>query len=375
MRIAFGDPLELDYTPDTPYHAPLGGMQSSACYLAATLAAQGHQVYLACYTSTPGTYRGVRCVSWKDFTFEKMRGWDLDAFVTLHGPGPEQRLRSELAPHTRLVLWCGHAHDQPSVAGLADPSACASFDGVAFISEWQRREYNARFPLDPARTKVLRVAAAPAYADLFHADESLLAAKASPPVLAYTSTPFRGLHLLLSLFPRIRKEVPGARLRVHSSLAVYGVPKSADETQFGALYRELGKMEGTEMIGSLGQPEVARYLRETSVLAYPNIFAETACISLMEAMAAGCRVVTSHLGALPETGAGYATLIPLDDERAYMDRFVTETVTALTDMASGRAAGRLREQIDYARAEYSWTRRAAEWLEWLNALPVTRNRG
>jgi hypothetical protein len=38
------------------------------------------------------------------------------------------------------------------------------------------------------------------------------------PVLFYTSTPFRGLDVLLNCFPRIRQSVPDVRLRIFSSM-------------------------------------------------------------------------------------------------------------------------------------------------------------
>ena len=121
-----------------------------------------------------------------------------------------------------------------------------------------------------------------------------------PRRLAYASTPFRGLDVLLDLFPRIRQAVPDAELDVFSSMQVYGVSADDDRRQFDAVYRKASQ-PGVNLVGSLPQLQLAARLQQARVLAYPNHFAETFCIAAAEAQAAGCVVVTSQLGALPET--------------------------------------------------------------------------
>jgi len=98
--------------------------------------------------------------------------------------------------------------------------------------------------------------------------------------------------------------------KVFSSLKVYQVTTDRDEWE--PLYRRCAETAGVEYVGLLTQPELPRELRSSiNILAYPNTFAETSCISVMEALASGCFVLTSNWGYLPETTAGFARLISL----------------------------------------------------------------
>src|SRR6185369_1255545 len=95
------------------------------------------------------------------------------------------------------------------------------------------------------------------------------------------------------------------------------------------------------------------------------------CIAVMEAMASGCRIVSSDLGALSETTAGFATLIPVGrgpDE--YALRFVDACVDALQNLDSPQTADLLSRQIQFAAGNYTWAARAQEWEKWVGALPA-----
>ena len=92
----------------------------------------------------------------------------------------------------------------------------------------------------------------------------------------------------------------------------------------------------------------------------------------MEAMAAGCRVVTTDLAALPETTAGFAELIPPDPGfHVYREEFVKTVVNVLNQSlanSNGTVERLLRRQLAYAVNECSWDRRAREWDTWLRRL-------
>ncbi len=370
MRLLFLDPIDWDYTVETVYQQPLGGSQSALCYLAEALARRGHQVTLLSHTTRPGLYRGVSCLALTTITSEVMRSLAPDVCIVLNLPLAPSSLEEFLGCRPLLVFWTGHASDQPQVRELASPAVADGYDGLVFVSQWQRSRYLAEFPLRPEKTGVLQNAVGPAFENLFPAGMSVRTAKARPPVLAYTSTPFRGLEVLLAVFPEIRQAVPGARLRVWSSMQVYRMSAGVEAERFGALYQTCRQTEGVEYRGSIAQPELARQLREVSLLAYPNTFAETSCIAVLEALAAGCGIVSSRLGALEETTAGLAELVSLADGMdvyrqrfrdavvAYLQQFLDDRVVALDD--------RLRRQVDQINARCTWTQRAVEWETWLS---------
>lgn len=368
MRIAFIDFIRWDYRVDSAYRMPLGGSQSALCYLAEALAALGHEVHVLNRTTAPGRVRGVECLSLASLPEARLAGYDVVVLLNAATPGAE--LRPLLRKRAVLILWTQHAHDQPAMQPLTQAAVLGVFDGVAFVSEWQQQRYAEHLAVPGERGRVLRNAIAPAFAELFH-ERAILSAKCRQPVLAYTSTPYRGLNILLQVFPVVRNRWPEVTLRVYSSMRVYQKTSTQDEADFGHLYRLCRETPGVEYVGSLPQPELAGQLVEAAILAYPNHFPETSCISVMEAMACGCQVVTSDLGALGETTGGFARLVPVGDSwDAYADQFVAQLDAALAATVGGAAdlADHLLRQVAYVNERCTWHNRALQWCDWLAKL-------
>jgi glycosyltransferase involved in cell wall biosynthesis len=371
LRIGFIDFSGWDYHALTPDSSPMGGAQSALCYLTRALVQRGHDVFQATRVRVPGDYGGVHCLNLDTAGLDGLRALKLDACVCVMSAGMGVEFRQALGTQTRVVLWTGHAADQPAVQKLRHPAELQAYDGFAFVSQWQAGVFEKTFGVPRERIVVLGNAVAPAFVKLFPAGSPIAAGKPTPPILAYTSTPYRGLILLLDVFPRIREKIAGARLRIYSSMKVYRTPADEDEAEFGGLYDRFRKMEGVEYFGSLPQAELARQMRDVTILAYPNIFAETSCIAALEALAAGCRVVTSRLGALPETMAGFAELVDMGmNWEDYVGRFAEAVVREHQRMQElpEETETQLRRQVDFMNECGTWGRRAAEWEAWLRQL-------
>lgn len=363
MRIVFLDTNQLDYTADTPYRQPLGGSQSAICYLAAELVRLGHEVAVFNATTTPGWHRGVQFLNVARVPADLLPRFDI-VVVLNWASGP--RLRSQLGIRAPLVLWLSHAADRPVVAPLAEPEVREAWSGFAFVSDWQQERYIEQFGIAREKARVLRNAISPAFAETPLAPAWFECGE--PPVLVYTSTPFRGLDVLLLAFRIIRKEIPNLSLRVFSSMAIYQVRAAQDE--YRHLYAQC-LAEGVDYRGPLSQTKLAQELRGVAGLAYPSIYAETSCIAVLEAMAAGAFIFTTSLGALPETTNGFAYLVdPAPDPQLLAERFAAMTVKAWHELQSDPAAASQRReaQARFVRERYRWSDRAAEWVSWLEQI-------
>jgi protein O-GlcNAc transferase len=363
LHLCFVDPSDLDFRPDTPDHQALGGSQSGFGYLARRLAARGHRVTTLTATTKPGLVDGVTAESHGGDPVKALAGRSFDATIVLNDAAPGAPLRAMLPKGAKLLLWTQHAHDQPAMHPLIDSGA---WDLVVMISDWHRAKMIETYRLDPARTRIRRNAIAPIFETID------LCGNDGPPRLVYTSTPFRGLTVLLGVFPKIRDMFPGATLDVFSSLAVYQV--DAKDDPFAQLGKFVGGIPGVNLRGSIPQARLAAELARADFLAYPSIFAETGCIAAMEAVAAGLDVVSSRLGAVPEATMGFGKLAAIDPVALGDDAFVRrylELLAVAIDMR-GRDPIAWREERVHAakamRAEGTWSQRALEWERLLSKL-------
>jgi glycosyltransferase involved in cell wall biosynthesis len=287
-------------------------------------------------------------------------------FISLNGPADlSLGLRPHLDSATPLVLWTQHAVDQPAMQPLLRGETRRGWDAIVCVSRWHRASVIGHYRLEPARVVALRNAIAPCFEGLFSSRVELARAKGSRPILSYTSAPYRGLNVLIPVFSAARQEFPDAELEVFSSMQVYQQAEEGDV--YAPFYQACRRTPGIRYLGSVPQPRLAEELKAASILAYPNTFAETSCIAVMEAMAAGLMIVTADLGALPETTMGFAAMVPPADGPAgfqdFARRYLDRIKGILRERAAdppGFAAARF-EQVEAINADCTWRVRAIEW--------------
>lgn len=364
MRIVFVHRTVVDYTVETPYLNAVGGSEAAISYLAAELARLGHSVVHLANTSSPGTYLGVECLNYHSASDIGLLN---DADVAVVANEAIGSVLRDMGVRCPLVLWVHHADDQPSIAPLEFSRERKAWTGFAFVSQWQMNEFCRVFWLAQERAKVMRNAIAPPIEAATPGTPWY--AGRTPPVLVYTSAPYRGLSELLKAFPRVRQEIPEARLRIFAGLSTTrGGPA---DNRYSDLHSQCLSTDGVDYVGPVPQPELAKALVAADMLAYPCTYPETSCIAALEALAMGAGVVTTRMAALPETLAGHGVLLEAsEDSDLLAARFATAVISTLKSqrLLPAAAAARRDAAISHVRQNYLWPQRAREWENWLTSM-------
>lgn len=329
-------PCMHPWSPVDIHTRGLGGSETAAVMVASRLAARGHHVTLFGEADSEGVFGQVVFRDWRRWSRWPDRRWDLVVVSRV----PELLDRPINA--RRVVLW---AHDLDFGSRLT-PSRAERCDVILGVSRWHAHHLRATHR--HAASKIRRTRNG--------IDLQRFFSQGTPtwdrePRVVFSSSPDRGLDVLLELWPRVLADTGGEAELVACWGPAYehAARTSPVLRQLMDRCRDLAKRtRGVELAGTLNQTELAGLMLESLVWAHPSWctpaggpFLETSCIGAMEAQAAGCVPVASRWGALPETIGPSGILVdgPAPSE-LWRDRFARALVKALTSGERQRQAWR-----------------------------------
>jgi glycosyltransferase involved in cell wall biosynthesis len=329
MCISFFFPSPIDYLRDQ-FNKPIGGAETAILRLGEALRSIDIKVEIINSEKGVFKYSNVLIVTRFPLAVLKYRPY----FKGVYFFSPDDINHGSFAP-------------------LLNPANLALFnqavDGVISISNYQYQRF---VTLGINETKLLQSRYGVQVSDF--PKRSVI----PQPICIYTSSPKRGLDMLTLIWPKVYQLVPQARLWICSSMATY----RKDDSPYKSLYDQLRSLPNTNYFGSVKWSLLVRALCEARVFLYPNTFNETASVATLEAVAAGCAVVTTSTGALPESAKDNILIAPRADVLSYINAFAKWTVRLLTDDQLFQIISE-RNQL-YAQI-YDWALIAKEWKRML----------
>jgi glycosyltransferase involved in cell wall biosynthesis len=274
-----------------------------------------------------------------------------------------------LHPTKPNILWQQNSYDQPNLAPwFKDKDNHKKYDWYVFNSHWCYEKFRMMFDIPTHKCLVIKNAI-----DKIES-RKLDYTKGDPVKLIYTSTPWRGLNVLLAAMQLLNNK--NVHLDVYSSTQVYGDQfKEVNDDKFQDLYNQAKSLKNVSYIGYKPNEFIKDNLKNYHMFIYPNIWEETSCIAAIEAMAAGLYCVTTDYGALFETGAEFITYVPF--EKDYIR--LAHTIASVIDVAADRLGDdgvkdHLKMQIEYTNKFYSWDLRKSIWNRFLQGVINARSK-
>ena len=257
------------------------------------------------------------------------------------------------------VLWVHHFVNQKEIQNLSSKDYVDKLDWIVFNSNWNFEKYVYQFKIPESKSIVIRNAIEKIDFEKKPKDKISL---------IYHTTPWRGLVHLLKVFKNLNLE--NVELNVCSSTIIYG--KKFDDQlgkKYENIFNECKNTKNVNYSGFLENKKIIELLKNMHIFSHPSIWPETSCISAIEAMASGCEVVTTNLGALYETCSPFATFVGFDRNFDNLEkRYSKALLKSIKNYWSNENQNKLKLQSEVINATYSWDVRLVEWKNFFNEI-------
>jgi len=260
----------------------------------------------------------------------------------------------------KTIYWNQLSYDQQAVMFLKEAGSIDVIDHFVFVSHWQSEIFRKTFNIPGYKTSVIKNASIGV--------SKRKSGKRDKLKICYTSTPWRGLDILLGAWELLNPR--NCELHIFSDTKIYGTDfANNEESKYQYLYDKAKSLNGVVYRGTISNEELRNELGEFDILAYPSTFEETSCISVIDALSAGLRVVCSNLGALPETTEGWARMYPyLANPELHIRKFANILNEEINFVFGGGFDEISEIQSTIYSNRWSWDRRVLQWNQLLKSM-------
>jgi|TARA_R100000479_G_scaffold4121_1_gene2046 glycosyltransferase involved in cell wall biosynthesis len=244
------------------------------------------------------------------------------------------------------ILWAHHACDQYVYLNFNH----SKIDKIVCPSQWARDLFIKHLKVPEYKLVVIHNG----YNKIF----SYSSRKTK--TFIYTGIPYKGLELFPQIFSKVLEKHPDARLKIFSCMGLYGQTDTNEK-----LYDTLRSIPNVEYHSSVDQSELVSHYQESAFFLHPNIWEETFCVSMVEAMACGCHPIISNIGAIPEISQGYATIVPISGIRTSEKYIVDDTFIDKFAEACISACDFFDKNVDkYTKLSFITAKKVRECYNW-----------
>lgn len=254
------------------------------------------------------------------------------------------------------VYWLHDLPEDPETSHLKDLNSRNRFHKLVFCGNWQYSRYQHVLGIPYDRQSVVidtPIDPMPQVEKDFNTIR-----------LIYTSTPQRGLELLVPVFEALAKKYSNIHLDVFSSFKIYGWGEA--DQRYEHVYEKIRNHPQMTYHGFASNEVVREHLLKAHILAYPSIWLECNSRSVIEAMSAKLLCVHPNYGGLVDTSGGLNFMYQGDNNhQTHANVFYHMLDHAISKVATDDIQNYLKLVKLYADSRYSWSKIVSQWSDLL----------
>ncbi len=282
----------------SPEYPGIGGSETAIVSISRSLGSRGHDV--TCYAPIPDDCTDDGPVKWRPL--EEANFNDSGIWYVCRAP----MALDNFGPVEGQSVWlrCDDiSYGFPPHNNALTPHRMGKLDWLLAMSPVHRKSLCEQYPfLDSSRVVVLGGGIDSARISQLEPEER------DPYRLIWTSSPDRGLEVMIDIFQRAREFEPRLHLHIHYGWNNCDIAIACDPKHPTArLKSKIMAMDQTNVVweGRTSKTELYKSYMQSNLWVYPTAFLETCCVAVMEAQAMGAIPITTPIWGLGHnTGHG-----------------------------------------------------------------------
>lgn len=257
------------------------------------------------------------------------------------------------------VYWLHDLPEDPETNHLKNAESRDRFQKIVFCGNWQAQRYRDMlgFPHDD-KSVILETAIDPI--PIIEKDKETIR-------LIYTSTPQRGLEILVPVFEELCKKHDNIHLDIFSSFKIYGWEEK--DKLYEPLYERCRQNPKITYHGFAPNDKVVEALQQAHILAYPSIWLECNSQSIIEAMSAKVLCVHPNNGGLVDTSGNMNFIYNwIPDNNEHARKFYQILDQAIRTVHTPEMQHYLSLIKVYTDTRFNWKKITSQWTDLLNGL-------
>jgi len=258
------------------------------------------------------------------------------------------------------VYWVHDLATDPETNHLKDEASRARFHKIVFCGNWQYNQY-LQIGVPPTnQVAVIDTPIVPFDIKPKKFDDGKIR-------IIYTSTPQRGLSMLVPVFTKLTEKYENIHLDVFSSFGIYGWPEA--DKQFEEIYAICRSHPQITYHGFQPNEKVREALENAHIFAYPSIWPECNSRSLIEAMSAGLLCLHPNFAGLSDTSGNLTAMYQWDEDgNRHINLFYQLLDQSIKIVQEEQTQNYLAFVKAYADTRYSIDKIAGQWQDMMSVL-------